>query len=229
MRLEQNSPGYTGQILPLQRGNLWQHGTASRNSRSHELNFQNFETVQAPLRKAAPLPPPAALRFSHTDLFGEKVKWLPPYRLAPSFASADGQSIIYRRRSQVVLVGESGETHAGQATSFALGAGDTRVRIDAHGYARIERSAALESGDRSRLQRGRWCGRHGARSCADGVLAFERTRRIARISASLDTFAGPHAAAGGRARVYGAQPTPPKAAMSTDARVKAAADPQELE
>ena len=103
------------------------------------MNFQNFETVQAPMRKAPPAPAPAALRFSHTDLFGEKVKWLPPYRLAPSFASADGQSIIYRRRSQVVLVGESGETHAAQATSFALGTGETRVRIDAHGYARIER------------------------------------------------------------------------------------------
>ena len=88
------------------------------------MNFQNFETVQSPLRKAQPPPPPVALRFSHTDLFGEKVKWLPPYRLAPSFASADGQSIVYRRRSQVVLAGESGETQIGQATSFALGAGD---------------------------------------------------------------------------------------------------------
>src|SRR4030095_11970512 len=112
---------------------------ASRNEQGPQLNFQNFETVQAPMRKAQPPSPPAALRFSHTATFGEKAKWLPPFRLTPSFASADGQSIIYRRRSQVVLVGESGETHAAQATSFALGSGETRVRIDAHGYARMVR------------------------------------------------------------------------------------------
>ncbi len=104
------------------------------------MNLQHFDAVQTPRRKAAePAPQPVPLRFSHTALFGAKAKWLPPYRLTPSFASADGQSIIYRRRSQVILIGEGGETVAGQATSFALGSGDMRARIDQHGYARIVR------------------------------------------------------------------------------------------
>jgi hypothetical protein len=104
-----------------------------------QLNLRDFEFVEAPKRKPEPAGLPVALRFSHCGLFGEKAKWLPPYKLTPSFASADGQSIIYRRRSQVVLVGEGGETNASQATSFAFGSGDMRVRIDQHGYARIVR------------------------------------------------------------------------------------------
>jgi len=193
------------------------------------LNFQNFETVQAPLRKALPVPAPAALRFSHTDLFGEKVKWLPPYRLAPSFASADGQSIIYRRRSQVVLVGESGETHAAQATSFALGAGDTRVRIDAHGYARIERprrsSQAIDP----------------VSNVVDGAADMEREAALtvcSHLNEHVESLAFPHRWTPSpdhmllpvAARAFTeAQPKPPKASMSTDARVKAAADPQEFD
>ncbi|HQR71373.1 MAG TPA: hypothetical protein PLE54_12265, partial [Burkholderiaceae bacterium] len=48
---------------------------------------------------SAPMVP---LRYRTTVSHGEKVRWLPPYRLIPSFASADGQSAVYRRRSQVV-------------------------------------------------------------------------------------------------------------------------------
>jgi hypothetical protein len=193
------------------------------------LNFHNFETVQAPMRKAQPLPPPVALRFSHTMLFGEAVKWLPPYRLAPSFASADGQSIIYRRRSQVVLVGESGETHAAQATSFALGAGDTRVRIDAHGYARIVRptrsSQAIDP----------------VSNVVDGAADMEREAALtvcSHLNEHVESLAFPHRWTPSpdhmllpvAARAFTEpQPKPPKASISTDPRVKAAADPQELD
>jgi len=192
------------------------------------LNFQNFETVQAPMRKAQPLPPPVALRFSHTELFGEKVKWLPPYRLAPSFASADGQSIIYRRRSQVVLAGESGETHIGQATSFALGTGDTRVRIDAHGYARIVRptrsSQAIDP----------------VSNVVDGAADMEREAALtvcSHLNEHVESLAFPHRWTPSpdqvvlpvAARAFTEpKPRPPKASISTDPRVKAAADPQEL-
>ncbi|HVE88448.1 MAG TPA: hypothetical protein VNA44_02005 [Burkholderiaceae bacterium] len=192
------------------------------------MNFQNFETVQAPLRKAQPPPVPVALRFSHTDLFGEKVKWLPPYRLAPSFASADGQSIIYRRRSQVVLAGESGETHVNQATSFALGAGDTRVRIDAHGYARIVRptrsSQAIDP----------------VSNVVDGAADMERGAALtvcSHLNEHVESLAFPHRWTPSpdqvllpvAARAFAEpKPRPPRASISKDPRVKAAADPQEL-
>jgi hypothetical protein len=80
-----------------------------------------------------------ALRYRHTATFGEKVKWLPPYRLIPSFASADGQSAVYRRRSQVVLTSDSENDAGGQATSFALPDSEMKVRIDQYGYARLIR------------------------------------------------------------------------------------------
>lgn len=81
----------------------------------------------------------APLRYRHTASFGEKVKWLPPYRLIPSFASADGQSAVYRRRSQVVLTSDSENEAAGSATSFALPDSEMKVRIDQYGYARLIR------------------------------------------------------------------------------------------
>jgi hypothetical protein len=79
------------------------------------------------------------LRYHHVATFGEKVKWLPPYRLIPSFASADGQSAVYRRRSQVVLTSDSENDAGGQATSFALPDSEMKVRIDQYGYARLVR------------------------------------------------------------------------------------------
>jgi len=79
------------------------------------------------------------LRYRHVVFFGEKVKWLPPYRLIPSFASADGQSAVYRRRSQVVLTSDSEQEAAGAATSFALPDSEMKVRIDQYGYARLIR------------------------------------------------------------------------------------------
>jgi hypothetical protein len=88
--------------------------------------------------------PPAAIpiewRYRSTALFGEKVKWLPPYRLVPSFASADGQTVVYRRRSQVVLTEENEDCGgAAQATTFAVHGSEYRVRIDQYGYARLIR------------------------------------------------------------------------------------------
>jgi hypothetical protein len=79
------------------------------------------------------------LRYRHTASYGEKVRWLPPYRLIPSFASADGQSAVYRRRSQVVLTSDSESDAGGQATSFALPDSEMKVRIDQYGYARLVR------------------------------------------------------------------------------------------
>lgn len=192
------------------------------------MNYQHFDVVQAPLRKAEPPPPQVALRFSHTALFGQKSKWLPPFRLTPSFASADGQSIIYRRRSQVVLIGEGGETVAGQATSFALGSGDMRVRIDQHGYARIVRpmrsSQAIDP----------------VSNVVDGAADMEREGALAvcsHLNEHVESLAFPHRWTPSPDHVLlpvavrpfaEPQPKPPKASISTDARVKAAADPQAL-
>ena len=83
--------------------------------------------------------PAVPLRYRHSATFGDKVRWLPPYRLIPSFASADGQSAVYRRRSQVVLTSDSENDSGGQATSFALPDSEMKVRIDQYGYARLIR------------------------------------------------------------------------------------------
>jgi hypothetical protein len=83
--------------------------------------------------------PAVPLRYRHTVTFGDKVRWLPPYRLIPSFASADGQSAVYRRRSQVVLTSDSENDSGGAATSFALPDSEMKVRIDQYGYARLIR------------------------------------------------------------------------------------------
>ncbi|MGZ8254541.1 MAG: hypothetical protein ACXWVT_06800, partial [Burkholderiaceae bacterium] len=71
------------------------------------------------------------------------MRWLPPHRLVPSFASADGQPIIYRRRSQVLLT-ESSESSFGPSTSFAIDSNRLRVRIDEYGYARVVRPARAQ-------------------------------------------------------------------------------------
>ncbi|HQR23068.1 MAG TPA: hypothetical protein PLE54_10665, partial [Burkholderiaceae bacterium] len=55
------------------------------------------------------------------------------------FASADGQSAVYRRRSQVVLTSDSESDSGGQATSFALPDSEMKVRIDQYGYAKLVR------------------------------------------------------------------------------------------
>jgi len=80
-----------------------------------------------------------ALRYGNSIVFGDKVRWLPPHRLIPSFASADGTSAVYRRRSQVVLTSDGEGEGGGQATSFALPDSEMKVRIDQYGYAKLVR------------------------------------------------------------------------------------------
>jgi hypothetical protein len=98
--------------------------------------FESIESSPPPL-------PEAILRYSHRTVYGEQVKWLPPYKLIPSFASADGLSAVYRRRSQVVLTEDDGE-RASPATSFVVGKDGMRVYIDQYGYARISRTARTQ-------------------------------------------------------------------------------------
>ncbi|MGB2819143.1 MAG: hypothetical protein WBC37_18185, partial [Burkholderiaceae bacterium] len=84
---------------------------------------------------------PAAIawRYSRRALFGERAKWLPPYRLVPSFASADGQTAVYRRRSQIVLTDDSDNTQVVHDATVKLGGNEYKVRIDQYGYARLVR------------------------------------------------------------------------------------------
>ena len=65
---------------------------------------------------------------------------MPPHRLVPSFASADGKTAVYRRRSQVTLT-ESGDnnTAVAQGTTIEMGGAEYKVRIDQYGYARLIR------------------------------------------------------------------------------------------
>ncbi len=127
-----------------------------------------------------------------------------------------------------MLVGESGETHVGQATSFALGTGETRVRIDAHGYARIIRptrsSQAIDP----------------VSNVVDGAADMERDAALAvcsHLNEHVESLAFPHRWTPSpdhvllpvAARAFSEpQPKPPKASISTDPRVKAAADPQDM-
>ena len=191
------------------------------------MNYQHFDIAQPLARKEEP-PVAVRMRFKHTELFGAKSKWLPPFRLTPSFASADGQSIIYRRRSQVVLVGDGGETAAAQATSFAIGAGEMRVRIDQHGYARIVRpvrsSQAIDP----------------VSNVVDGAADMERDGALAvcsHLNEHVESLAFPHRWTPSPDHVLlpvavrtfpEKQPRAPKASISTDPRVKAAADPQAM-
>jgi hypothetical protein len=83
----------------------------------------------------------ASTRYRHTALFGKRVRWLPPHRLVPSFASADGQCIVYRRRSQVQLAEGSDSVIFAQPTSFAIPAHGMRARIDEYGFVRVSQLA----------------------------------------------------------------------------------------
>ena len=97
------------------------------------MSYERFEVVDSPDAPAELV----STRYRHTALFGKRVRWLPPHRLAPSFASADGQPVIYRRRSQITLTENSDSTSLGQPTSYAVGANGLKVRIDEYGYARV--------------------------------------------------------------------------------------------
>lgn len=130
------------------------------------------------MRRERPLPatPPAALgallatRLPHGLRLGERVRWLPPHGLVPSFASADGQPIVYRRRSQVVLTPDSDNSAIVAATSFALGSrADLRIRIDEYGYAHLVRSGRAAGADpvTALAESGNFAGREAAQQVCD--------------------------------------------------------------
>ena len=100
------------------------------------MERERFGTVATPTA-----PEDIAWRYRHRALFGERAKWLPPYKLVPSFASADGKTAVYRRRSQVMLTEDSENTAVAQATTFAMAGSEYKVRIDQYGYARLLRPA----------------------------------------------------------------------------------------
>lgn len=98
------------------------------------MSHTRFEVVDSPDSTAELV----STRYRHTALFGKRVRWLPPHRLVPSFASADGQPVVYRRRSQVALADGADHSALGQPTSYAIANG-FKVRIDEYGYARVDR------------------------------------------------------------------------------------------
>lgn len=97
------------------------------------MDQERFGTVAAPATAA-----PIAWRYGQRAVFGERARWLPPYRLVPSFASADGKTAVYRRRSQVALTESTDATTAAQqGTTIKMGGNEYRIRIDQYGYARL--------------------------------------------------------------------------------------------
>jgi hypothetical protein len=102
-----------------------------------------FGTVAAPAARAD-----VVWRYGHRVLFGANAKWLPPYRIVPSFVTADGQTVVYRRRSQVILTETGDEAAAGtRATTIALNGYECKVRIDQYGFARLVRPARSQHAD----------------------------------------------------------------------------------
>jgi hypothetical protein len=143
------------------------------------LSHERFEVVDSPDAPAELV----STRYRHTALFGKRVKWLPPHRLIPSFASADGQPVIYRRRSQVDLTEGSDTTAAGPASTIAVGPTGFRVRIDEYGYARVVRP--LRAQHRT----------DPLAHLADGTYAMEReaAESVCRVlNQHVDTIAEPH-------------------------------------
>jgi hypothetical protein len=104
------------------------------------VDSERFGTVADPVA-----PAPIPWRHGQRALFGERAKWLPPYRLVPSFASADGKTAVYRRRSQVVMAESTDATTAAQqGTTIKVGGNEYRVRIDQYGYARLIRPVSSQ-------------------------------------------------------------------------------------
>src|SRR5512134_2515240 len=109
--------------------------SCARTNRGGKVDSERFGTVEAPRAPAE-----IAWRFSRRAVFGERSKWLPPYRLVPSFASADGKTAVYRRRSQITLTEDSELTRfAPHDASIKVGGDEYKVRIDQYGYARLVR------------------------------------------------------------------------------------------
>lgn len=85
-------------------------------------------------------------RYRHTALFGKRVRWLPPHRLIPSFASADGQCAIYRRRSQIQIAESTETSPLKHPANFSVSTTGMRARIDEFGFVRLDRPARVEQG-----------------------------------------------------------------------------------
>jgi len=102
------------------------------------LSHQTFEVVDR--HPAAEL---VSTRYRHSALFGKRARWLPPHRLVPSFASADGQCVIYRRRSEFQLT-EATDTGTPNAAAFAVAEQGMRARIDEFGFVRVARPVNLQ-------------------------------------------------------------------------------------
>jgi hypothetical protein len=100
------------------------------------VKFERSEVLDPPAGASGA----ASSRYRYSTLFGDRVKWLHPHHLVPSFASADGQAVVYRRRSQVMLTETADNSGVTPPTSFGLGGG-VKVRIDEFGYARVVRPA----------------------------------------------------------------------------------------
>jgi hypothetical protein len=100
-----------------------------------KVKFERSEVLNAPVGANEP----TSSRYRYSTLFGDRAKWLPPHHLVPSFAGADGQAVVYRRRSQVQAE-NTDNSNIAPPTSFGLG-GDVKVRIDEFGYAQVVRPA----------------------------------------------------------------------------------------
>jgi hypothetical protein len=83
-------------------------------------------------------------RYRHSALFGKRARWLPPHRLVPSFASADGQCVIYRRRSEFQLSEVTGTTPPSAAANVAEATRGMRANIDEFGFVRVARPVNLQ-------------------------------------------------------------------------------------
>jgi hypothetical protein len=104
------------------------------------LSHQTFDVVDPHLAPAELV----STRYRHSALFGKRARWLPPHRLVPSFATADGQCVIYRRRSEVQLTEASDTAPLNSPTSFALATKGMRARIDEFGFVRVARPVNLQ-------------------------------------------------------------------------------------
>jgi hypothetical protein len=104
------------------------------------LSHGQFDLVDSPVAAAELV----STRYRHTALFGKRVRWLPPHRLIPSFASADGQCAIYRRRSQIQLSEATDTSPHAHPANFSIAATGMRARIDEFGFVRLDRPTRME-------------------------------------------------------------------------------------
>lgn len=104
------------------------------------MSHGKFASVESPLATAELV----STRYGHTALFGKRVRWLPPHRLIPSIASADGACVIYRRRSQVLVSESTGTTPLTHPAHLPAAAAGMRARIDEFGFVRVDRPARAQ-------------------------------------------------------------------------------------